>query len=121
MLKRFLRLLVVIFLLQSTWAVAAQYCEHELGLDAIHFGHHEHEHLAGDPTFDQTLVKADDQSAPVVDNDCPYCHLGAMKSIPTIQAIALSLPSPALPIEVTPFYPYIFPRQPERPNWLLAA
>jgi len=121
--KRFiLTLLLMMFLMESTWAAAAQYCRHELGIAAQHFGHHTHEHKAGDKsTLDQTTLKADDSSKPKADNDCPYCHLGAMKSMLSVVVFmptATSLPTLTIAFSS---YPTVTPRQPERPNWSIAA
>jgi hypothetical protein len=123
MVKLMLRLLIVIFLLESTWAVAAQYCSHELGLDVAYFNHHQPEPKVGNsPTlYAHALIKADTQNGSQVDNDCPYCHLGAMKFIPTLQIQSITLPNLLLPTEVILIYPLISPHQPERPNWRLAA
>jgi hypothetical protein len=122
MIRLGLRLLIVMFMLQSTWAVAAQYCRHELGLDAFHIGHHTHEHKTGDQSqVDQTVLKADNNAAPSIDSDCPYCHLGAMKSMLSISVVAPSAAAPPHPVELTLAYPGNIPFEPERPNWLLAA
>ena len=122
MLKRILRLLIALFLLQSTWAVAAQYCEHELNRDATHFGHHQHQHKADNASAkDQALGHADNQNVPGDDTDCPYCHLGAMKSMPAIHMTPIAVASPLLPTAVLLTYPHILAYPPERPNWRAAA
>jgi hypothetical protein len=120
--KFILRLLIVVFLLESTWAAAAQYCRHELGLVNQHFGHHAHEHQ-DKAQFDNSkiVIKADSQNAPNIDSDCSYCHLGAMKSMLPL-AVMLPLSSePLSALELLQTYPFITPHQPERPNWRPAA
>jgi hypothetical protein len=117
MIKPFLKFLIVVFLMESTWAVAAQYCSHELGLKASHLGHHSKQVSGGNTQIEISTISTADQSQPDADNDCAYCHLGAMKSMVSI----LSLPSvvtesPSI-TTITYSYPDVTPRHPERPNW----
>lgn len=122
MVRLILRLIILIFLMESTWAAAAQYCRHELGLTGQHFGHHTHQHKDGDPAaFDQTILKVDSKPMPSVDSDCPYCHLGAMKSMLPVPTITPSANAPPHIIEILQSFPQVIPLQPERPNWLIAA
>lgn len=122
MVKWFLKILILIFLLESTWAVAAQYCAQELGLKANHFGHH-YDHKNGNKASpDQSSIQADKSSKSDKDKDCPYCHLGAMKTIIheiRLPAIVLTRLSPAGVIHH--HYVNTVPRQPERPNWISAV
>lgn len=121
--KFILKLLILVFLLESTWAVAAQYCAHELGLKANHFGHHYHDHKKGDKTQpDQASIQADKSSKSDKDKDCPYCHLGAMKSmIQEIEIVPMVLDNSPPPEIIHYHYVNTVPRQPERPNWMPAA
>lgn len=121
MVRFILKLLVVIFLMQSAWAAAAVYCRHELGLESTHFGHHSHAHKNGNSDQAAPSDQPDDTSTSGIDNDCPYCHLGAMKAMRSIIVIvpALAEPPPAIAVAIS--YPAVFPRQPERPNWRTAA
>lgn len=69
------RIVVVFFLillpLQLTWAAAAAYCAHEPSTAAAdHFGHHEHQHVAGSAS----AFKMGDSTAG--DLDCNACHFG---------------------------------------------
>lgn len=123
MVRFILKLLIVVFLMQSAWAAAAQYCQHELGVNTYHFGHHTHQHKNGDPSqVDQASIKADaDTSKTGTDSDCPYCHLGAMKSMLPMVVMTPAATEPAPPTTLAYSYPNIVPRQPERPNWRLAA
>lgn len=106
--------------MESTWAVAAQYCPHELGLKVYHLGHHTNKQAGSDKSQTELPSIGADHSKPDTDNDCPYCHLGSMKSMVSI----LSLPSAvAENLAVTTIaysYPDVTPRHPERPNWLSA-
>ena len=122
MARQFLKLIVVLFLLQSAWAAAAQYCRHELGLDVQHFGHHVHQHkIAGQPAIDVLALDADGKTVPGMDDDCSYCHLGAMKSMPSMFVTDATVVEPPPFPEISSTYPHIVPRLPERPNWLHAA
>lgn len=42
MARRFLYILLAVMTFQLSWSVAADYCAHEVGRAANHFGHHEH-------------------------------------------------------------------------------
>lgn len=123
MVKFILKLLILVFLLESTWAVAAQYCAHELGLKANHFGHHYHKHNKGDQSQpDQASIQADKSSKSDKDKDCPYCHLGAMKSmVQEIEIVPMILDHSPTPGIIHYHYVNTVPRQPERPNWMPAA
>lgn len=122
MARQWLKLIVVLFVLQSAWAAAAQYCGHESGLDAQHFGHHVHQHNSGhQPTLDGPALGDDGKAVPGTDQDCAYCHLGAMKSMPSMLVPEAALADPPPFPDIASTYPHIVPRPPERPNWLRAA
>jgi len=84
-----MRRLVLVFLLlcfplQISWAAVSSYCQHEQGVAAQHFGHHEHVHHA--PILDDD--GGSDPQGKVghfqnggVDSDCASCHLAAMQSL----------------------------------------
>lgn len=86
--------ILVIFLLallpfQFTWAAVESYCGHEAQSEAVHFGHHEHEHSAiggnsAEPIADQSASADDkgDKSPGVMDVDCGHCH-GTCSAIPS--------------------------------------
>ena len=70
--RRWILIFLLIFLpLQATWAAAGSYCQHESGVDAQHFGHHEHRHQtkASDEGKTKTV-----KSAIAIDGDCDFCH-----------------------------------------------
>lgn len=109
-------------MIQSTWAVAAQYCQHENSINANHIGHHTHKHdNQNDTNISLTDNQTTDNSKSKADTDCPYCHLGSIKSIintlPTLNAAV----EPVAIIDIYYSYPEIIPLKPERPNWNLAA
>lgn len=116
------KILVIVFVLQSTWAVAAQYCQHEKSPKVDHIGHHIHKHDSqGADVSSMIDHKSSDSSKSDIDTDCPYCHLGSIKSM------IISLPAfdahiePVVIVEIYYSYPEIIPRKPERPNWNLAV
>jgi hypothetical protein len=117
-----LRLFIMMFLLESTWAVAAQYCPHELGIDSISTAHQSFEHkLSAGSDFHESYVNTDNSANPSADSDCAYCHLGAMNSVLSTTDMPAAATVKPTPSEVVLFYPHLIPRQPERPNWPLAA
>lgn len=116
------RLLIIFMLivvpLQLSWAAAAVYCEHESNPKTVHFGHHEHEHIA---SADEIKTDAE-KSVAALDGDCTSCHLGGIA--------ILALPAPALMPDVLSA-PSITAgnsllassrsSRPERPKWAVAA
>lgn len=116
--KRLLIILMFLIVpLQLSWAAAAAYCEHETNPSTVHFGHHEHKHIA---SADE---KADtSKSAAAVDGDCTTCHLGgiAILSMP-VPMMALDLISAPSIIGGNPLLASSRPSRPERPKWANAA
>ncbi len=120
--KYFFKILLIVFVLQSTWAVAAQYCQHEKSIKVNHLGHHIHKHdLKNADNKNVIEHKSTDSSKSVNDTDCPYCHLGSIKSM------IVNLPNfdaqiePVQIVDIYYSYPEIIPLKPERPNWNLAV
>lgn len=74
--------LVVLLSLQWTWAAAAAYCRHEVGIGAAHLGHHVHEHeghgQAESGQSDGGLGVSEPASTDSLgtDPDCGACHAG---------------------------------------------
>jgi len=101
--------LLLLFAVQSTWAVAAAYCGHESDATSSHVGHHDHDHrdplsisaMTGDPADAGTFVNLADASAGDVsdpgplatDADCSVCHGGMLGT--GVLRDALTLPSMA--------------------------
>ncbi len=124
MVKLILRLLIVMFLMESTWAAAAQYCRHELGIDVQHFGLHSHQYKKNADSvknFSQTVLSDDSTDAADLDSGCPNCHLGAMKSMLPMTDFVAQATTTNVVADVLLVYPHIVLRKPERPNWSLAA
>ena len=120
--KFLFKILLIVFVLQSTWAVAAQYCQHEENPKVEHIGHHTHKHSSqSSSNGDVSDQKSSDSSKTEIDTDCPFCHLSSIKSMIT----NVSLINPEIvPVVVTDIYysyPEIIPLKPERPNWNLAV
>ncbi|MBA4742099.1 MAG: hypothetical protein H2060_05265 [Azoarcus sp.] len=102
-------LLFALLPLQSVWAVAGDYCEHEQGADASHFGHHDHSHRDDD----RDEPKSPSSKHP----DCATCKLHAK----TLVVVAFDLDLYAsvgqavadlqLPVTLSP------PSRIERPKW----
>ena len=55
------KIVLMFFVLQSTWAVAAQYCQHEENPKVEHIGHHTHKH---DSKIDDNSLSRTDEQAP---------------------------------------------------------
>lgn len=116
------KILLIVFVLQSTWAVAAQYCQHEKNVKVDHIGHHTHKHNS--QTTDTETVsdqKAADNIKSDVDTDCPYCHLGSIKSMIVILPAFDAQIEPVELVDIFYSYPEIIPLKPERPNWNFAV
>jgi len=113
--------LIVVFLMESTWAVAAQYCPHELGLKVHHLGHHSNKQVSSNKKQFELPAIGADHSKSDTDNDCPYCHLGSMKSMVSILSLPSAMTESMTIITVVYSYADVTPRHPDRPNWLAAV
>lgn len=106
-------LLVVLLPLQVSWAAVADFCAHEHGKAAQHFGHHDDEYHAwqGDKPSDR-------QEAPNqrVDGH-QHSHLSGFLGLPAVTAVAMTGPGQAASAEVSPIHSSAPPDQPDRPNW----
>ena len=97
-------LLLVLLPLQSLWASAGSYCEHEQGSDVWHFGHHAHAH--------SDSAHGEPQSPTAKHPNCATCKLAAVAS-------TLSLPASTglLPAQTHPPIATAPPTRIERPKW----
>lgn len=112
--RRWLAILLLVLLpLQSVWAAAAAYCQHETGAGAQHFGHHEHKHHQGSAD----TSNSSDVPSFAVDADCAVCHAVCAAATVDVPSLVVDISRPA----ITPWYlhaPVSPPTaQPERPNW----
>lgn len=116
MIKRLLFVLLMLILpLQSAWAAASAYCQHEQGTAMQHFGHHAHQHQAADKD------KSGGGPQATFHADCAFCHLGCVGVVTSSLDIPSSAPtSPAVSPEIS-FLPTIFLEGPERPKWASAV
>lgn len=121
--KSFFKILLLIFVLQSTWAVSAQYCQNKSNLNIAYPGHPAQKHDAKDAENKNVVVQnPGNNSSNDKDVDCPYCNLGSMKSI--TNNLLLNLVAQFQHDINEDFhysYPDIIPLKPERPNWYFAV
>jgi hypothetical protein len=115
------RLLLIVMLallpLQSVWASAARYCEHEREHEGTqetatpqHVGHHEHEHAA------PTTASLPDNNGTHADLDCTVCHLACCASLLTHVAFELPLLSTPLCERAGPGFRSCIASIPDRPD-----
>ena len=133
--RRWLLILLLVLLpIQSVWAEAAAYCQHEGQHEGqyenprqnqradggtSHWGHHEHAHQHSDAA----QAPADDPSSPLasVDVDCNVCHAGGAVPFPAWQrAPSVSWVSAVQPHR-TPALATRALAPPDKPNWAAAA
>lgn len=118
----FFQILLIVFVLQSTWALAAQYCQHEENMKVDHIGHHTHNHNSKNAdSSNLTDQKSSGKSKSEIDTDCAYCHLGSIKTMITTLPILDAAIEPIVVVDIYYSYPEIIPLKPERPNWYLAV
>lgn len=115
------RLLIIFMLivvpLQLSWAAAAVYCKHETNPKTVHFGHHEHQHVASADELKTDTPK----SASAVDGDCTSCHLGGVALLTITPVITFDALSTSLIIADNSLLASSRPSRPERPKWAVAA
>jgi hypothetical protein len=118
--RRWLTILLLVFLpFQFSWAAVAGYCQHETGVAAQHFGHHDHQHQTtadqeGAPDANKTLGAG-------IDGDCVACHAScaaavfSMANLPASSSASLAIPWLPGNLTAPPL------AHPERPNWSVLA
>lgn len=120
--KVLFKILLIIFVLQSNWTIAAQYCQHEKNPKVDHIGHHTHKHSSqADDVSKVNDQKSSNSVKSDVDTDCPYCHLGSIKSMINTLPVLNAEIEPIVLVDIYYSYPEIIPLKPERPNWNLAV
>ncbi|HTH95124.1 MAG TPA: hypothetical protein VL550_07825 [Rhodocyclaceae bacterium] len=94
-------LLLIAVPFQFAWAEAGTYCQHEQGQAALHFGHHDHNHVDHGEADPVKKVGGDDP-------DCSLHHsffkIGIGQEI-IISAFAQLVPADALNVRFTSFIP----------------
>jgi hypothetical protein len=107
-------LLMTVLPLQLSWAVAASYCQDELGAGAQHFGHHVHgDHDGVDAA--KNLAKGQQHA----DRDCGCSgQLCGAHLLPAgLDALPVVTPGQQLSTAVPRTYQYLDPPRIERPKW----
>ena len=111
--KRLLLLfLLVVLPLQMSLAAASDYCQHESGRSAHHFGHHEHHHQAEEGKVTKSKLGTSD-------NDCGCCHHASANIFATLDGEAPFVKSTTLVAYETRPYLSHLPDRPTKPNWQL--
>lgn len=114
--RAILILLMLVLPIQASWAVAVGFCQHEQGVAASHFGHHDHQH--DDASGDDVSGKYSSQ----VDRDCGYHHqasphwLAVLPQLPHVYISAQNL-NPTTQLYLSE----AIAARPERPNWHFAT
>ena len=102
-------LLLLLISLQTSWAVAASYCQHEHGTSARHFGHHEHKHES---------PKAVQSVGTFADADCSLCQAGFLTALMIQSGDATAVLAFAASADIIDLRLAAPPLDlPERPNW----
>lgn len=109
MLRWIVILLLALLPLQSVWAAAGSYCEHEQGPGAWHFGHHAHTH---------SEASHDEQESPTVKHpDCATCKLHVKTLAVVASSLALLTNAGIPPAQSLPLIATAPPSRIERPKW----
>jgi hypothetical protein len=83
-------ILALIVQCQLAWGAAAGYCEHESeSITTHHFGHHEHQCVAGDARAATDPADAT-RAAPHL--DCESCHLAGSMVLPAVEQAIVLMP-----------------------------
>lgn len=112
--KLFAFCLLVLMSLQLSWSAVGQYCEHEIGQSARHFGHHAHQHAnsADDARSDKTQPSKGPHA------DCGLCYAGtSLMGAGELQASFLDVANVHSTTFSTPLTDSP-PSRPERPKWV---
>jgi hypothetical protein len=108
--------LMLLLPLQSVWAAAGAYCQHEQGASVQHFGHHAHQHKTSADRNDGT-----GKSPLSVHADCGICHLSCPVVTESDRPICVPA-SGSLAVSNNPdVFSSVFSDNPERPKWVPAA
>jgi hypothetical protein len=116
MTRRFIYALLTIMMLQLSWSVVAEYCEHETGRAAQHLGHHASHDDPAQETF-SSLDQPSKSKAGTLHSHCTSCaHTPlTIEELPVVVAVSE-------PLRLAPFSPLhhlssIDVAPPERPQW----
>ena len=80
LMRHFIILLLLYLLpIQASWAAVADFCRHEQGQAAQHFGHHNDEHKASPSVLDGSAASGQDGSNSDFSHD--HCHLSGFLGV----------------------------------------
>ena len=116
---RWLSILLLVFMpFQFSWAAMATYCEHESGVRARHFGHHEHRHQQ--PAGESSEASKVKLSGVLDVADCHF-HCQCAVDLPVSVVMPIAVGSQPLTdwTAVDAIAPV--PSRPERPQWVAHA
>ena len=108
--------LMLLLPLQSVWAAASAYCEHEQGVATQHFGHHIHQHQASTDSNDSS-----GKSPLNVHADCSSCHLSCPAATESVRSTVVMASGLLVLADYPDALSSVFPDHPERPKWVPAA
>ncbi len=109
-------LLMCLIPLQVSWAAVMDYCEHEGGKSAQHFGHHDDEHkMMSEPSNS-------DQQPGQSDPRHDHCHMsGFLGLLNEVTAPSATPPAPPYVRWDEQILPSLALDRPERPKWFALA
>lgn len=120
MTRRFIFALLTIMLLQLSWSIVAEYCEHETGRAAQHLGHHvSHEDPAQEsfsPVDQPTKAKSGS-----LHSHCTSCTHTPLTSEELPVLVAISEPLRVTPYSTLVHISSVDSTPPDRPQWAAAA
>ena len=108
--------LMLLLPLQSVWAAASAYCQHEQGASVQHFGHHTHQHNVSTDSSDGSGKSPLNGHA-----DCSSCHLSCPAATGSIRSIGIPASGSLVLGDQPDALSSVFPDNPERPKWAPAA
>jgi len=112
-------LLLCLLPLQTSWAAVADFCGHEQGKAAQHFGHHNDEHKVSPGVLDGSTVSGQDGSNPNFSHD--HCHLSGFLGVLSEYTFSMRAPLQLSLYRDNQSYSFLAADKPARPNWFVAA
>lgn len=117
MTRRFIYLVLTIMMLQLSWSVVAEYCEHETGRAAQHLGHHASHDEPAQEAF-SSLDQPSKSKTGTLHSHCASCTHTPLtfEALPVMAAVSE-------PLRIAPISPLlrlssIDVAPPERPQWV---
>ena len=119
--RRFIYLVLTILALQLSWGVVAEYCEHESGRAAQHFGHHNSETDSHKVALDEKDQSPGSAKKGTVHSHCSSCAHTPLSLDALPVALALLEPVRIAPPAMSLHYSSSYSARPERPQWISAV